>query len=325
MTFIVPTDERETPFTHYGVSVKKGSVEDAFRAAGLLDWNIRMAPMSAVDPNTDQVVHADDRYATLFDKPEGGVGYLGTNGLKYCPIPNEDLISLASGILDDSDLVADSVGHYRDRRRVFVNFRLPESIEIDGSNGGVNAYLFLASSHDGSIPLTAKVLLMRMSCKNQLNSIFGDRTAPTVKMRHTSGARPRLQDIREALGLSFRAVGDFSDMAKRWLDTEVTSDSFAQIMEQVFPYDEDSSKAAVTRAINLRDSVEEVYTTSPTLQGLQRTAWGVINALVEHDDWGRTSRSSDARALGMLEGRDRVKRGYASAVANVLGRHDLLV
>jgi phage/plasmid-like protein (TIGR03299 family) len=305
---------------YFGPTIDRDmSASEAFDLAGLSNWNVRKVALSTEDGLT-----VADHFATVASL-RGGDRALGVVKGRYEPIQNEVLSELAQTVLDTGELVAEAVGMTHGGRRVFASFRFPEGVTVDGEEGGVDTSLFFSTSHDGSAPLSARVLHTRLVCTNQINGILSDKTAPQIKLRHTvAAATGRIQNVREALRIGWAARDTFASVAQQFAAASVTAQQFDDIVAGLFPIADDAAPAARTRAERRRDELRDVYDLSDTQQSIHGTAWGVVNAIVEWDDWVRSSRSDEARALGMLGGRDAAKRQGVLETVRVLDRPDLL-
>ena len=166
----------------------------------------------------------------------------------------------------------------------------------------VNTYLLVNTSHDGSVAIQASITPVRVVCANTLNLALGNRgrggsVKQSFKIRHTQTASGKVQIAREALGLANAYIDEFSLMANKMIQTEVSKKKFDEIVSALYPEPkDDSKKVALTKYVNKIDLINEIYVGqfNNTITG---TAWGVANALTERLDWYRTGRKGKTESI----------------------------
>lgn len=296
---LVGYDERVTGAHYYGtVLEKKSNLHEALADAGMLNWDVRKEPIFTADG------HEITSHKCVRGDIDGRPTDFSIMKNSYAVVEFPDAFAFAHQITDSSDLAVDSIGYYRGGRRGFCSLRIPQGITVGGVDK-VEAYLRIISSHDGSTPVVSQVDFVRTACTNQLAGALRDKNLARYTIRHSGEdplSRGRLEDARESLGLAFAEIDEFSRIADRWAQEELTRDQVYAITDSLFPYDEkDDSKQAVTRAQNSRDAVLETFDTSPAQQGLGSTAWAYLQAATEWRQWDER-KDSDKRATAFLDG-----------------------
>jgi len=85
--------------------------------------------------------------------------------------------------------------------RVWLCAKLPEPIDLVGDQ--VDMYLLFTNSHDGSSSIRVAITPIRVVCQNTLT--YGLKAAKrTWSIRHTSGAKERLNQATMALKMTYR-------------------------------------------------------------------------------------------------------------------------
>jgi hypothetical protein len=119
----------------------------------------------------------------------------------------------------------------------------------------------------------------------------------SFKIRHTQTASGKVQIAREALGLANAYIDEFSLMANKMIQTEVSKKKFDEIVLALYPEPkDDSKKVSATKYANKIDLINDIYVGdfNNTITG---TAWGVANALTERLDWYRSGRKGKTESI----------------------------
>lgn len=289
----------------------------------LSNWNVRLEdvnlPIGYTWENPDLLVVRDNP----FDPSEKNV--LATVGSRYKVLQNEDLFDFGDNLLDGGGYW-ESAGSIRDGRTVFGSLRLPQAdIVIDGQgiSDKTEMYLLVTTSHDGTSAVQALVTPVRVVCQNTLNiALKGN--SQSFKIRHTQTLNGRMQQAREALGITFAYAKAFEDEARELFEAEITKAQFDKLITTIYPMpDKDAKPVAVTKWANKIDLLQEIYA-SDTVNGIRGTAWGAYNTLTERIDWFRGVRNNDSEASliaasGMDTSTTAEKRTILNAVKELVG------
>ena len=273
---------------------------EALETAHLAGWNVRKLPLTAHEATDeyDRMFDVPDRWATVRTNPvTNATEYLGVVGGHYTPIQNEAHVDLLDTLVDESGAHFDTAGSLRKGREVFVSMRLPDHLDVAGADR-IDLNLVALNSHDGSSAFRFLVSPVRVVCANtQAAAIAGARSSFSI--RHTSSAGSRLQEAREALGLTFKFVEAFTDAAEKMVATDATNKWVDDFLAEVFRVDEKSTP----REQRKLGEALELYRTSSTLDGIRGTRWGAYNTVTEYLDHFAPANGADkgtARAVRAL-------------------------
>jgi phage/plasmid-like protein (TIGR03299 family) len=151
---------------------------------------------------------------------------LGVVGKDYQIVQNREAFSFFDAIVGDTDgILYETAGALGNGERIFITAKLPDYIRVGNGDDVTEKYIFLTTSHDGSGSITAAFTPVRIVCQNTLNASLRN-MSNVVRIRHTSGAKQRLDNAHKVMGLanefSNRLEGIFNDWAKvRISDKEV--------------------------------------------------------------------------------------------------------
>jgi phage/plasmid-like protein (TIGR03299 family) len=276
------------------------STAEMLKKAKLNSWNVRLE-----DVEIPTGMDSDKNYSFVVrDNPftKGNKDVLGVVGERYVPLQNEELFDFADNILDNGGRW-ETAGSIKGGRIVFGSLALERETVLDpnGVSDKINTYLLVNTSHDGSIAIQASITPVRVVCANTLNLALGQRgrngsVKQSFKIRHTQTASGKVQVAREALGLANAYIDEFSLMANKMIETEVSKAKFDEIVLALYPQPKENAKGANKKWENKIDLINDIYVGdfNNTITG---TAWGVANALTERLDWYRTGRKGKTESI----------------------------
>ena len=261
----------------------------------LSNWNVRLEDVALPDSYTWENPNLLVVRNNPFDPAEQNV--LATVGSRYKVLQNEDLFDFGDNLLDGGGFW-ESAGSVRGGRTVFGSLRLPQAdivIDQQGIADKTEMYLLVTTSHDGSSAVQALVTPVRVVCSNTLNmALRGNKQS--FKIRHTQTLNGRMEQAREALGITFAYADSFQQEATAMFESEITKAQFDSLVSTLYPMPEKgSAPVAFTKHANKMDLIQDIYA-SDKQDGIRGTAWGAYNALTERIDWFRGIRNNDSEA-----------------------------
>ena len=282
------------------------TAQEAMRLGHLGGWNVRTAPLQAVEITEQGVstLEVARHYATVRTNPfTGAPETLGVVGAAYTPLQNEDHADFLNTLADVSGATFDTAGSLRGGRQVFLTMRLPETVRVGGLDE-VEVYIAALNSHDGSSAFRILITPVRVVCANTQAAAL-TRHHASVSIRHTSGAHSAVQAAREALGLTFAYNEAFQAEAERMIQTTITDAAFEDLIRRVYPAPRDGAgPRALTRDTHRLATLRHLYHDADTQAAIRGTAWAAYQAITEEIDHyapvrARTGHAA-ARALRLL-------------------------
>lgn len=323
---------RSNPAWHGLGTVVDGlmTTDEALDLANLSDWNVRKEPLThTMDDGT--TFEIPDKFVTTRTNPvtqEREV--LAIVGNKYSVMQNEDAFAFTDNVADQGGAQWDTAGSLDEGRRVFGSMVLGDGIVLDpnGRADAIENYLLIATSHDGSLAVTAAITPVRVVCQNTLTMALGNNPR-AYAVKHTDRMDLRLQTARKVLGVSHKYLDTFEKEAQTLIQTEITNAKFVDIIGALDPEPTERlngegdvlNKSAITRWENRRDLLVDIYTGRGDLpfynERAHGTAWGAVQAVVEYADYYRHTRGGTDLATAALDvrGTDPVTRLKADALA----------
>ena len=250
---------------------------------------------------------------------------------QYTPVQNETLFEFGDVLMKQfNDAKWVHMGKLGDGHKVYGVMKLPNSGFMFGTDI-VDNYLTIANGHDGSMGVTAMVTPIRLSCTNQLSFALKN-ASHSLRTKHTLRVDDRIALAKESIeqfhvyNEQMKLIGDnlfelpcsTEDIRKMYVGlngVDASKEDVTEVYngkgrpEPKFGEDgspikygamqsnkfDNSEELLVSIYDNRFDGFEEVRRTDAnTLQGIENTMWGGLNALTEHLDWyqGKYSDSS---------------------------------
>ena len=182
----------------------------------------------------------------------------------------------------------ETAGVLDEGRQVWMLCRLAKDIEIAGD--AINSWFLLRNGHDGRHPLDCLMTPVRVVCQNTLNmALKGAKRQFTL--RHVGNNMTEediAKNVAEVLGITTKYFETFETMAKKMLGKKIGASDINRLIDEIaFPIPEGASKRGVTMAEKQRETLRNLLNEKPDLQSINRTAWGLYNAVADFHDHER--------------------------------------
>ncbi|GAA3239595.1 DUF932 domain-containing protein [Streptomyces lavendulae] len=265
------------------VTTSAMTAQEAMKLAALDNWNVRLVGLNATELTPDGVATLDvpSHRATVRTHPKTGrPETLGVVGTDYVPVQNEEHAEFLNFLVDESGAHFETAGSLRDGRQVFLTMKLPQTMTI-GQSDNIDLYIAAFNSHDGSSAFRIVVTPVRVVCANTLRAgLSAAKSKYTV--RHTSGARARIAQARQALGLTFKYAEEFEKAAQRMIEAEMTTPMLRTVVEQLWPVSNADSDRKKNNQRSRWNTIRNLFEDADTQAGIRGTAWAGYNAITEY-------------------------------------------
>lgn len=272
------------------------STEEAFRQAGL-DFTVVLENNQCTRITEDGVETKEvpRTRTTAAVYPDGSWEPFGPVGTRYTPIQNETIANLGQLVVDRGDGSLVAVGAYGEPvgSRVYMAFDLG-GFQIGGHDPHNLALTFLGA-HDGTGGLVALTAPTRVQCTNAVSGIFGRRQAGRYTIRHTESADGKVQDVREALEMTWKYVERYQDESETLLGESMTEREFLAFEHELFgvPRLEDATDRQRTMIGNRDEALVNIWRGDNSEFG-RGTRWAAAQSVYEFLDWNSIVRGADA-------------------------------
>lgn len=163
---------------------------------GGLDYTVLKLPNIHFLPNGEELISEDSFFTVRTDVNK----VLGSRlGKDYEVLQNVEALNVVDEILQSGRATIETAGAINEGRKAFICLKVDKDI-IVGTDDAVKQYVLIATSHDGSMAITATPTNVRVVCNNTLSAALrGAKGA--IKIRHTARANDRLQEAAKVLNL----------------------------------------------------------------------------------------------------------------------------
>lgn len=214
---------------------------------------------------------------------------LGVVGDQYQVVQNVKMFNFLDALTTGEGSAArwESAGSLRGGRQVWALLNLPDSEITVGRGDKLLPYLLVTNAHDGSAACRVIPTTVRVVCMNTLQAaVAGTFKDLTVTIRHSGDISSKIADAQMMLaraGEMFEALGR---LANQMDSMRVTKDTYAQIVEDLFPTPEDDAAPATkTRVENQRALLSQaVREEVKLLPSPDMTAWTLLNGVTRFVD-----------------------------------------
>jgi len=235
-----------------------------------------------------------DQYG-LFRSDTGYIDGVTSITKRYVPHSTDDVCALVEAAADAFDGQVECKTHWRKGHYVTVAPTAAERRSIYKTADNIFPRIVIRAGYDGQA-FTGTMGYFRDACSNL--AMMSRVSGTCVKIRHTSGLRPRMDELIETFGQLQEGWEHLVEVAAELESREVR---MVEFLDQIYgrPSDEQLALAATgsavravtthknrTEAIWKRLNRERVRTGRPTMQGDTVSAWEAYNAIqgyVQHD------------------------------------------
>lgn len=235
---------------------------------------------------------------------------LGVVGKDYQIIQNRDAFSFFDSIVGGDGILYETAGALGKGERIFITAKLPNYIRV-GNDDLIEKYLFLTTSHDGSGSITAAFTPIRIVCANTLNAALRTQTN-TVRIRHTSNAKQRLEQAHKVMGISDNLSMQLESIFNNWAKVRITDSELKKLIQSALVPNKEVLKTIQngkeeelsTCFINMVDSAFEYAMSNPSqlMDTTKGTVFGAYNAVTGYFQNVRSYKDDEAKLSSLLMG-----------------------
>src|SRR5436190_2623747 len=175
------------------------SARDALQQGGL-DYEVIKLPNIHGLPDGNNGINYKVSEDSFFTFRTDVNAILGSKlGKDYNVMQNIEALNIVDKILDNGTASIETAGAIDEGRKVFICLRVKQDIIVNG-NDTIKQYVLIATSHDGSMSITAMPTNIRVVCNNTLTAALRG-CHDKIKIRHTANAQERLKEAAKVLNL----------------------------------------------------------------------------------------------------------------------------
>lgn len=291
---------------------------EAIKHAGL-DYEVIKSPLytnasNIIDP-TDSLeirgneVNVPNYFATIRTDNNA---VLGVVGKEYHIVQNREAFSFFDAIVGGTDgILYETAGALGNGERIFITAKLPDYIRVGNGDDVTEKYIFLTTSHDGSGSITAAFTPVRIVCQNTLNASLRN-MSNVVRIRHTSGAKQRLENAHKVMGLANEFSNQLEDIFNNWAKVKVADNEVKKMIQFALCPNKETLqhlKAGNDDEIStvFKNTVEDAFAYAITSDSQQMnttkgTLFGAYNAVTGYYQNVRSYKDSEAKLQSIILG-----------------------
>jgi len=291
---------------------------EAIRHAGL-DYEVAKSPLytkaSGIIENADSVgngtaeLSVPDCFATIRTDKNTVLGVVGKD---YHIVQNREAFSFFDAIVGGGDgILYETAGALGKGERIFITAKLPDYIRVGRGDDVTEKYIFLTTSHDGSGSITAAFTPIRIVCQNTLNASLRS-MSNVVRIRHTSGAKQRLDDAHKVMGLADTLSTQLEGIFNEWAKVNVTDKQVKKLIQLALCPNKETldliKKGAEDEVSTVfKNTVEDAFAyamagESQQMETTKGTLFGAYNAVTGYYQNVRTYKDSEAKLQSIVMG-----------------------
>ena len=284
-----------------------------------LDYEVIKSPLytnasNIIDPADsleirDNEVNVPNYFATIRTDNNA---VLGVVGKEYHIVQNREAFSFFDAIVGGTDgILYETAGALGNGERIFITAKLPDYIRVGNGDDVTEKYIFLTTSHDGSGSITAAFTPVRIVCQNTLNASLRN-MSNVVRIRHTSGAKQRLENAHKVMGLANEFSNQLEDIFNNWAKVKVADNEVKKMIQFALCPNKETLqhlKAGNDDEIStvFKNTVEDAFAYAMTSDSQQMnttkgTLFGAYNAVTGYYQNVRSYKDSEAKLQSIILG-----------------------
>lgn len=279
-----PTREQAQKIAHPWEPVR----EPAFRRVVKIENDVPVSYFEEI-PDWQLAVRSDDGFS---------LGMVRASRENFTNSEMYDILEVLSGE-NDKPVRFETGGSLYGGSKVFLLARLEELLTVPGDPQGTTIpYLAIQNGHSldgGAFRLQAT--MVRIVCDNtaQMADLDAQGRGHEWVIKHTKNMRDRVEEARRALAGWRGSVERFQLISEHLIGLKVTARERELFLDRFVPLDPGKvqSDRVVANVEAARQAVRDILA-SPTCEGIDETAWGLVQASVEYGQQVRRTRSKES-------------------------------
>ena len=288
---------REVPWMKLGKLAENPLTAKEAAKEGGIDFTVS-AKKIAFEGESDVAVFAnwtpiDDRVAIVRDDTHQPLSIVSKG---YPILQYGEAFDFMDEAVNGSDTRYVAAGALRGGRQGFMVVRAPDEFQrtILAGQDPHEFFVVLRTSHDRTRGCEVMVMPLRGRCMNQLTlSSFASKVPNRWSVRHTSTMAEKLAEVKNSLAQLGQYTQRYAEVVERLSTIKLTENQARQLLEKV-----ETQRAKTDDKI---DSILHLWNEGETV-GYDGTGWGLVNAVSDYYDWGRSGGTPESRFLAALEG-----------------------
>jgi phage/plasmid-like protein (TIGR03299 family) len=267
-------------------------------------WNPTTEPLYRAVPSFDDngepvmtYVEVEDAKAVVRDDNDA---YLGTVSKGIEPVSNDEMYDIAEVIQGEgSDVLFETGGSLHGGQKVWLLLRLNEPINIKGDpNGTTLPFFALQNDNTGKGAFRGQGVQTRIVCANtsKMADLDAEHYGTEFVFWHTMSVHERIEGAKAALAGWRENVSAYNRMMEHLIGVKVTKKQRELFVTEFVPMPVGNviSDRVVNNIETARQQIRDVLA-GPTCEGVDLTAYGLVQAAIEYGQHVRRANSQESR------------------------------
>ncbi len=237
---------------------------------------------------------------------------LGVVGKDYHIVQNRDAFSFFDAIVGGGNgILYETAGALGNGERIFITAKLPDYIRVGNGDDVTEKYIFLTTSHDGSGSITAAFTPVRIVCQNTLNASLRN-MSNVVRIRHTAGAKQRLEDAHKVMGLANTLSNEFETTFNQWAKIKINDNEIKKLIQLALCPNKETLQHLVKGNFDeistvFKNTVDDAFAyammnDTQQMETTKGTLFGAYNAVTGYYQNVRTYKDEEAKLQSIVLG-----------------------
>jgi phage/plasmid-like protein (TIGR03299 family) len=292
--------------------------EEAIKHAGL-DYEVAKSPLFTKGSGIIETANSIEIGSSELEVPNyfanirtDNNAVLGVVGKDYHIVQNREAFNFFDAIVGgDEGILYETAGALGNGERIFITAKLPDYIRVGNGDDVTEKYIFLTTSHDGSGSITAAFTPIRIVCQNTLNASLRS-MSNVVRIKHTSGAKQRLDDAHKVMGLANTLSNQLEGIFNQWANVKVTDQEVKKLIQLALCPNKETfdllKKGAEDEVSTLfKNTVEDAFSyaminDTQQMETTKGTLFGAYNAVTGYYQNVRNYKDNEAKLQSIVMG-----------------------
>jgi len=255
-----------------------------------------------------QYVEVEDAKAVIRDDNDA---YLGTISKTLEPVSNDEMYDIAEAVQSGGkDVKFETGGSLFGGKKVWLLLRLDQPINVKGDpNGTTLPYFALQNDMSGSGAFKGQGVNTRIVCSNtsKMADLDAEQYGTEFTFWHTANVHDRIEQAKEALTGWRESVTGYNRLMEHLITVKVTKKQRELFVTEFVPMPVGNviSDRVVTNIEEARTAIRNILA-SPTCEGVDLTAYGLVQSAIEYGQHVRRAQSAESRFKRAYLKRDRL-------------------
>jgi phage/plasmid-like protein (TIGR03299 family) len=282
---------RVSPFDAIGTGfTDPGGAQDCLSLAGL-NFDVSLEPVK--NSITGEIVLTDadsgqegPKYFQVIRSDTSDV--LGIVEGRFSPLQNRDVFSIADAMIEDGARIIRAAEIERGAR-CFMTLEWDDEHTLDVRGDVVGRRAIVQNAHNGKYSALVRLMPLRKACENGLVVPLREASFE-IRIKHTVGGDERLIEAHEVIRRADDYFRRFQELANRLAGTGLDGGQAEMVVWKIPEFRGRNKSPAVKKKVERIISLFEGEQSGGTMEAVQGTAWGLLNAGAEFADYDEESR-----------------------------------